>query len=173
MKRNVAPPVHINNVQPPQEENVKYHGLHLDRRLTWHKHIFTKRKQSGITLTKMYWLLGRKSKLSTSNKLLIYKTTLKPIWTYGIQLWGMASTSNIEILEHFQSKALHMIVNTPRYVPNTVIQRDLQILTVIQRDLQIPTVKEEICNYSSQYSAHLSAHPNDLIVNLIELPDNR
>jgi hypothetical protein len=42
----------------------------------------------GITLTKMYWLLGRKSKLSTSIKLLIYKTTLKPIWTYGIQLWG-------------------------------------------------------------------------------------
>jgi hypothetical protein len=27
--------------------------------------------------------------------------------------------------------------------------------------------------YSSQYSARLSAHPNDLTVNLIELPDNR
>jgi hypothetical protein len=38
-------------------------------------------KQRGITLTKMYWLLGRKSKLSTSNKFLIYKTILKPMWT--------------------------------------------------------------------------------------------
>jgi hypothetical protein len=47
-----------------------------------------KRKQFGISLTKMYWLLGRKSKLSLSNKLLIYKAILKPIWTYGIQLWG-------------------------------------------------------------------------------------
>jgi hypothetical protein len=27
--------------------------------------------------------------------------------------------------------------------------------------------------YSSQYSARLSAHPNDLTVNLMELPDNR
>jgi hypothetical protein len=36
------------------------------------------------------------------------------------------STSNTEILEHFQSKALNMIVNTPWYVLNTVIQRDLQ-----------------------------------------------
>jgi hypothetical protein len=52
------------------------------------------------------FLLGRKSKLSTSNKILIYKTKFKPIWTYGIQLWGTASTSNIEILERFQSKAL-------------------------------------------------------------------
>jgi hypothetical protein len=81
----------------------------------------------------MYWLHQCKSKLSTSNKLLIYKTILKPIWTYGIQLWVTASTYNIKILERFQSKALHMIVDAPWYVPN-----------VIQRDLQIPTVKEEI-----------------------------
>jgi hypothetical protein len=157
------PPVHINYVQLPQEDDVNYLGLHLDRRLTWHKHIFTKWKQLGITLTKMYWLLGHKLKLSTSNKFLIYKTVLKPIWTYGIQLWGTASTSNIEILESFQSKALHMIVDAPWYVPNTVIRRDLQI----------PTVKEEIRCYGSQYSARLSTHPNELIVNLIELPDNR
>jgi hypothetical protein len=44
----------------------------------------------------MYWLLGRKSLLSLSNKILLYKTILKPIWTYEIQLWGTASTSNVE-----------------------------------------------------------------------------
>jgi hypothetical protein len=75
----------------------------------------------------------------------------------------MVSTSNIEILERFQSKALRMIMDAHWYVPNMVIQRNLQI----------PTVKEEICYYSSQYSAHLSTHPNDLIVNVTELPDNR
>jgi hypothetical protein len=80
-----------------------------------------------------------------------------------IQLWGTASTSNIESREHFESKALRVTVDTPWYVPSTVIPRDLQI----------PTVKEEIRSYSSQYSALLSAHPNDLIVNLIELLDNR
>jgi hypothetical protein len=111
----------------------------------------------------MYWLLGLKSKLSTSNKFLVYKTILKPIWTYGIQLWGTTSTSNTEILERFHSKALRMIVDGPWFVPNTVIRRDLQI----------PTVKEEIRRYSSQYSARISAHPDDLIVNFIELPDNR
>jgi hypothetical protein len=119
------------------------------------------REQLEITLTKMYRLIGRKS--STSNKLLIYKQILKPIWTYGIQLWGTASTSNIEILERFQSKALRMIVDAAWYVPNTVIRRDLQT----------PTGKEEIRRYSPQYSARLSAHLNDLVVNLMALRNNR
>jgi hypothetical protein len=59
-------------------------------------------KQLWLTLTKMHWLLDSKSHLSLSNKILLYKTILKPIWTYGIQLWGTASTSNVEILERFQ-----------------------------------------------------------------------
>jgi hypothetical protein len=42
----------------------------------------------------------------------------------------------------------------------------------IRKDLQTPTVKEEIRRYSSQYSAHLSAHPNGLIVNLMAQQDN-
>jgi hypothetical protein len=52
-----------------------------------------------------------------------------------------------------------MIVDAPWYVPNTVTRRDLQT----------PTVKEEIRRYSSQYSAH----PKDLILDLVELPDNK
>jgi hypothetical protein len=71
-------------------------------------------------------------------------------------------TSNIEILERFQPKALCMIVDAPWYVPNTVIRRDLQT----------PTVKAEIRRYSSQYSAHLSVRQNGLAVNFMELPDN-
>jgi hypothetical protein len=120
-RSGTCPPVHMNNVQLPCEDHLNYLGLHLDRKLTWQHHIFTKWKYLGVTLTKMYWLLGRKSQLSLSNKILLYKTILKPIWTYGIQLWGTASTSNIEILERFQSKALRMTANAPRYVPNTLI----------------------------------------------------
>jgi hypothetical protein len=73
----------IYNVHLPQQEDIKYLGLHIDRRLTWRKHMFTERKQLGMTLTKMLWLLGRKSKLSTGNSILIYKGMLKPIWTYN------------------------------------------------------------------------------------------
>jgi hypothetical protein len=58
---------------------------------------------------------------------------------------------------------LRTIVEAPWYVPNTVIRRDLQT----------PTVKEKIRHYSSQYSARLGVHPNDLVVNLMVQPDNK
>jgi hypothetical protein len=74
----------------------------------------------------------------------------------------MAYTSNIEILECFQLKTLCITVDGTWYMPSTVIRRDLQI----------PTVKEEIRHYNSKYSACLSAHPNDLTVNFMELPDD-
>jgi hypothetical protein len=73
----------------------------------------------------MYWLLGRSSQLSIPNKLLLYKSILKPIWTYGIQLWGTSFKSNVEILERFQLKAQRIIVDAPWYVPNNHIRKNL------------------------------------------------
>jgi hypothetical protein len=57
-RRGTCPGVHIYNEQLPQAEEVKYLGLYLDRRVTWHKHIFAKWKHLVITPSKMYWLLG-------------------------------------------------------------------------------------------------------------------
>jgi hypothetical protein len=49
-RRATCPGVHTYNEQLPQAEEVKYLALHLDRRLNWHKHIFSKWKHLGITL---------------------------------------------------------------------------------------------------------------------------
>ena len=100
--------------------------------LNWRNHISAKRKQLDLKLRNMYWIIGRKSQLSLANKLLVYKAILKPIWTYGMQLWGTASTSNIDILEKFQSKVLRITTDAPWYVPNAVIKHDLQVLSVRQ-----------------------------------------
>jgi hypothetical protein len=154
--------VHLYNEQFPKAEEVKYLGLHLDRRLTWHKHIFAKRKHLGITLSKMYSLLSRKSKPSISNKLLACKVIVKPIWTYGIQLWGSASISNIEILERLQRKVLRMLTDAPWYVSDMVLRQDLQITSV----------KEEIHRISTQHRDRLYTHPNNLTVHFTVPPDH-
>jgi hypothetical protein len=53
-----------------------------------------KRKQMGLKIMDMYWLIGRNAKLSLENKILLYKTIIKPIWSYGAEIWGCASKSN-------------------------------------------------------------------------------
>ena len=135
---------------------MKYLGIHLDRRLTWKTHIFNKRKQLGLLFQRMYWILGRKSELSLANKVLLYKTILKPVWTYCIPLWGSACHSNIEILQRFQNKVLRTKVNAPRYIPNKRLHTDLQM----------PTVQEEITKFSTNHTAKLLTYPNELTSNL-------
>ena len=130
---------------------------------TWYSHIFTERKQLGLQLHRMYLIIGRKSKLSLKNKLLIYKTILKPIWTYGIPLWGTASNSNIEILQRFQNKVLRSIVNAPRYVPNTILHTDLQI----------STVKAEITSFSTKYREKLITHSSEVMPALLDEEEPR
>jgi len=132
LNKMTCPPIKLNNDHLPQADEVKYLGIHLDRRLTWRKHTTTKLKQLDLKLWNLYWIISRKSHLSLENKLLVYKVILKPVCTYGIQLWGTASNSNLEILERFQSKVLRIITDPPWYVPNTIIKRNLQIPTVKQ-----------------------------------------
>ena len=56
-----CPPVKFNNEHLPQADDLIYLSIHLDRRLTWRKHITTKRKQLDLKLRNLYWIIGRKS----------------------------------------------------------------------------------------------------------------
>jgi len=132
-----SPPVFLHTTPIPVTYEVKYLGLHLDRRLTWRKHIQTKRQHLDHNLRAMSWLLGRRSQLSLSNKILLYICVLKPVWTYGIQLWGCAKPSHTQILQRFQSKLLRTLANAPWYVSNLQLHTDLGISFAKFRNLQI------------------------------------
>jgi hypothetical protein len=68
-----------------------------------------------------------RSTLSLRNKLVLYTQILKPVWAYGIQLWGCAAQSTISVIQHFQNKVLRDIVNAPWYIRNTDLHRDLNM----------------------------------------------
>lgn len=156
-RRETCPQIKLNDVPIPQSDNAKYLGMHLDRRLTWKSHILTKRKSLGIKYREMFWLLSRQSSLSLENKIILYNSILKPIWTYGIQLWGTAAKSSIEIIQRFQSKTLRTMVNAPWYVTNAQIHRDLKI----------PFVKDEINAIITKYRDRIDSHPNELASSLM------
>lgn len=158
LRKEDCPPVALNGVIIPSSNFVKYLGLNMDRRLTWKQHITLKRQQLNIKTKRMYWLIGPKSQLSLENKVVLYKSVLKPVWTYGIELWGTASESNVEILQRYQSKVLRLITNSPWFVNNNNIHTDLGV----------PKVKTEISRYSSNYLNRLSQHSNVLAITLLD-----
>jgi len=49
---------------------------------------------------------------------------LKPIWTYGIQLWGTASVSNRIRIQRFQ-KCLRLVADALPYHENSTIHKEL------------------------------------------------
>jgi hypothetical protein len=125
--------------------------------------IAKKRKQVNITIKQLNWLLGRKSNLAIENKLLIYKTIIIPIWTYGLELWGCASKSSISIIQTSQSKILRMIVDAPWYVSNATLYADLGI-SYVQVDIH------QKCN---KHHTTLKTHENPLLKTLLLREENR
>lgn len=152
------PALDLNGTIVPYENNAKYLGMTLDAKLRWKEHVKKKKAELGLKYRQHYWLIGRNSKLSISNKILIYNQILKPVWLYGIQLWGCASDSNIKCIQTFQNKVLRNIVNAPWYIRNSDLHRDLRI----------PTVKEEIKRFAGKHEARLHLHVNAEALQLLD-----
>ena len=62
LKHETFPAITLNSQPIPQFEEAIYLGIHLDKRLTWITHIFTKSKALGIKLRSL-WLFIPNSKL--------------------------------------------------------------------------------------------------------------
>ena len=108
-----------------------------------------KRNQLSLKLPELYWLIDKSSKMSLDCKLLIYKTIIKPVWTYGIQLWGIAAKSNIQIIQRFQNKVLGIISNAPWYISNDRIHSDLNISLVIDEVRRYSFNMQRLANHSN------------------------
>jgi hypothetical protein len=107
----------------------------------------------------MYWLIGRNCLLSLHNKLIIYKQILKPVWTYGIQLWDCTKQSNVNIVQRFQNKVLRHMAGAPWYIRNNDLHRDLQV----------DVVTSEIQRFAQKQEGRLHHHEK---VEAIQLLDN-
>jgi len=52
---------------------------------------------------------------------------IKPIWTYGIELWGCTSISNVAVIQRLQSEILRTVANAPWYISNHTLHTDFNI----------------------------------------------
>jgi hypothetical protein len=76
--------------------------------------------------------------------------SLKPIRTYGIQLWGCTKPSNTKIIQRIQSKILRLVFDAPWYVSNKTLHEISGT----------PFVKDEINRMSASYLHRLQDPPN-------------
>lgn len=126
--------VYLNKQIIPQKDSVKYLGMHLDIWLTWKHHVCKKVEQIRLKTRQMYWLIGCRSQLNLHNEMLIYKTIIKPIWTYGIQLWGCTKDTNRLIIQRCQNN-IRAITNARWYQRIDLhSDLDLQFVTEIIKD---------------------------------------
>jgi hypothetical protein len=57
LRNQTCPTVQMGSVDLSQKNKMQCLGMHLDRRLTWAKHIKTKIKQLNLKAKQMRWLL--------------------------------------------------------------------------------------------------------------------
>ncbi|GBM61590.1 hypothetical protein AVEN_102343-1, partial [Araneus ventricosus] len=86
---------------------------------------------------KLYPLLGKHSKLSLDNKLLTYKSLLRPIITYASPVWGAAAKTHLKKIESLQNAIARQITNSPWYFRNKNILKDLKLQTIAKHTLKI------------------------------------
>ena len=132
-------------------------------KLRWKAHIKNKKDELNFRYSTMKWLMGRQSKLSTNNKLLLYKQVLQPVWSYGCQLWGCSKPSNLLIIQRFQNKVLRNIVDAPWYIRNENLHRDLEV----------PTVSDTVRKMAGNHFNRLRQHPNPEIPPLLDIEHPR
>ncbi|GFS97213.1 RNA-directed DNA polymerase from mobile element jockey [Trichonephila clavipes] len=148
-------PVQIFCQPVPWVRVAKYPGLFLDAKLTFAHHIEQTRKKAQAVHAVLKRLISRRSKLAIRHKVLLYKSIIRPVMSYGSQIWGSAGMCHLKKLHTLTNSFLRQIVNAPWFARNEVIYRDLKIKPFL------PHIKD----LSKRFFDKLPSVPNELISN--------
>lgn len=109
-----------------------------------------------------YLKISLRNLLNLKTKIIISNLLLKPIWTYGVQLWGAIKKFNRNKIRIFRSKVL--ITNAPPYISSYILHNILNITPI----------KETAKLYYNNFHSCLLQRTNTLILNLSSksLPGN-
>ena len=96
-----------------KDESVKFLGIHIDKHLTWKKHI----NIISSKISRAIFAINRLKHFLPHNALkTLYYTLIQSHLTYGVQAWGNGST--VIKLQTLQKRALR-IINNKRYRSHT------------------------------------------------------
>jgi hypothetical protein len=147
-------PIIINNKAIPWAPQVKYLGLIMDSKLTWSKHIKHISNKTNIAISILYPLINRHSKLSSHNKLTIYKSIIRPIISYGCPAWTTLANTHSHKLQIIQNKCLKMIFNT---APGT-------FLSDLEESIDLKPIRQFISDLSKKHHEKINLNSDNPII---------
>lgn len=105
----------------------KYLGVYLDKSLTFEKHINYIVSRGSHAIRLLYPLLSRQSRLSSDNKILIFKAIIRPMITYACAVWGNCANIHMKRIQVIQNRCLKMALNLPMRYPTEDLHRRCKI----------------------------------------------
>lgn len=110
---------------PLQVQNeVKYLGVILDKKLTFREHISLSCEKALKSIRALWSLLNKRSKLTHRNKDLLYKCVIRPILTYASPIWYKAAKTHLRRLQVIQNKCLKIINGKHWRYPTTLLHEE-------------------------------------------------
>lgn len=104
-------------------DQVKYLGLTYDKRVTFRPHVEEKVAKVNNVVKLLYPLIARRSSLHLQLKLHIFKTIIRPSFSYGCPLLNGIAACHIKKFQTMQNGILKMILNLPHRTPTREVHQ--------------------------------------------------
>jgi hypothetical protein len=139
----------------PWKNEVRYLGISFDNHLRFNNQVEHAKTRGQMVRGQLNSLVNRRSKMSTKNKITIYRTMIRPSMMYGSAIWGTVSHTQLQKLQVVQNKFLRAAFNAPWFVRNTQLHREANL----------PTIKEFLLDDARKFYAKAAVHPNHSCAN--------
>lgn len=104
------------------DKSVNYLGVTLDSKLIFQDHINKAIDKANKCYRALYPIISHRSKLSTTNKSLIYTVIIRPILSYASPIWFSAADSHLIKFKRLQNKILKTIFNLHKRTPTAFLE---------------------------------------------------
>ena len=139
-----------------EETSFKFLGIWLDDQLNWKEHV-SKTVQKTRKLT--YTIIRMKKFLAHEHLALIYKGLIKPIFEYGIAIWGHKMTKELN-MSH--KKIIRVLNSVPRHTHVEPLLKELNLLQLQDLyKLKVLTALSKIRNEEAPKIIHKYCTWND------------
>jgi hypothetical protein len=107
-------------------------------------------------------LVSRRSKLSTKNKITIYRTIIRPAMMYSVAVWGNVAYTQLQKLQVVRNKFLRAAFNAPWFVR----------IAQLHREANLPTIREYRQDVAGKFFENAANHPNPLVREAVNYDEN-